>query len=172
MTKVLWAALALMICAVPASALTFTETPGDGSVLFLEPGAANEDYARLLVSADPVVTPGRTSVSAIADAAYKVTFRYFYDGNPGLSSFGYHVGGTDFGLTDPAGPSSQDGSASFLVGAGSAFGWFLASEPRIGGVADAVGFSADIAPIPAPASLMLLASAAAALFGMRLRRSA
>ena len=160
-----------LLCAgaVPAAALTFTETPGDGSILYLEPGTSDEDYARLLISADPVVRSGRTSVSAISDAVYRVSFRYFYDGDAGASSFGYHRNGVDFRVTDPV-ADSQSGSASFLVRAGATFGWYLASEPRTSGLQDVVGVTADIAPIPVPAGFVLVASGLMAMAAVRRRR--
>ncbi len=159
-----------------AGALTFTELPGGGSV-FVEAPASSE-YRLMLLSPDPKDHSGRASVSATADASYRVSFEWLYSGEPGdfgdsgIGSFGYRHGGNDFELIDPAGTFDQEGSASFLVRKGSSFGWYLDYQP-IGGVpSDLARVSAHIAPVPAPASLILIATAAVGFLGLCKRRRA
>ena len=80
-----------------AGALTFTELLGGGSV-FVEAPAGSE-YRMMLLSPDPKDHSGRASVSATADASYRVSFEWLYSGEPGdfgdsgIGSFGYRHGG-------------------------------------------------------------------------------
>ena len=174
MNRVLVLFLALLGGAPAAEALTFNEVPGGGSV-FAE-AAVGPDFRFMLLSPDPKDQAGRTSVSATADADFRVSFGWLYSGEPGdfgdrgVGSFGYRLDGTDVELIDPAGTFDQEGAAGFLVRKGSSFGWYLDYQP-VGGVpSDLARVSAHIAPIPVPAGLALIGTGMAALLGFgRLR---
>ena len=174
--RVLVLFLALLGGAGAARALTFTEAPGGGSVFTEAP--VGSDYRFMLLSPDPKDQAGRASVSATADAAYRVTFSWLYSGAPGdfgahgVGSFGYRLDGTDVALIDPAGTFDQDGAASFLVARGSSFGWYLDYQPAGGVPSDLARVSANIAPVPLPAGLLLVGTGLAALFGLGRRRRA
>lgn len=173
MLKTTLTAAALVAAATTAQAVSFTFDPGEGNGIGFQLIDETDQFALTLVSSDADSDDSRLTTfttTAETDASYSVFWSYttfdvsgaFYD------PFGYFIEDDFVQLTDDDQPfgSSQTGSFILDVFAGDEFGFFIeAIDDQLGAAVATV--TASVAPVPLPASGLLLV---AGLGGLALRR--
>lgn len=129
-------------------------------------GCAGATYA--------VLGPCDTMATLARNGTYSFHWSYLTadDAGPAGDIFGVIINGNFMALSDPGGPITQSGNASFA--ASSSFGWFVNCTDCIGGAATATitNFAfAQAVPEPSTYALMLSGIVALGLIGRRKRRS-
>ncbi len=160
--------LATALLGAPAQALTFAFDDGGGNGFLLEtptPGRADLLDIVLVGSDAGSGRAVRTTLTATADRAYRVRADYLYrsfDSRPFWDPFGYFINDRQIQLSEDLGPSDQPGSFTAEVRPGDVFGLYV--ETLDDGQGEAGAFvTGEIAPIPLPATLPLIALGLGAL---------
>lgn len=168
------ATAAFLTAASAANAVTFTFDSGDGNGFGFQQIDTPDAFGLTMVGADTDVPfsfddPSLFSTTAAFDASYEISWSFFAfdEDGPAYDPFGYFVEDVFVQLSDDDGANFQFGSFVLDVLAGDVFGFFIKSTDDVAGPSNAFIAGQEIAPIPLPASGLLLM---AGLGGLALRR--